>query len=79
MSTPSSVLSIVIMALLAVSRISHAEESEPLAEDFLLFVEEWADEQGDIVMPEDAELAQGPSQSLRKAEVGDTWLEEGHD
>ncbi|WP_226647920.1 hypothetical protein [Microbulbifer variabilis] len=33
-----------------------AEELEPLDEDFLMFVGEWADEQGDIQAPESLEV-----------------------
>jgi len=40
-----------------------AGEMAPLEEDFLLFLGEWADEQGDVLVPEESDLWLGKSQS----------------
>ncbi|WP_413664970.1 hypothetical protein ACG1BZ_06925 [Microbulbifer sp. CNSA002] len=79
MGTLRSVLFIISMCALVFPGTTEAEEAEPLPEEFLLFLEEWVDEQGDVVIPEDPELVQGPGQPQEGTKSKDIWLGDSHD
>ncbi|AWF80624.1 hypothetical protein BTJ40_07260 [Microbulbifer sp. A4B17] len=79
MDTPRSVLFNLLMCTLILSDTARSKESEPLPEDFLFFLEEWVDDKGDVLIPEDPELAQGSIQLQEDASISDVWLGGNHD
>ncbi|WHI46226.1 hypothetical protein ACJJIW_13035 [Microbulbifer sp. JMSA004] len=79
MDTLRSVLFIISMCALIFPGITEAEDAEPLPEEFLLFLEEWVDQQGDVVIPEEPELVQGRRQTQEDTKSRDIWLGDSHD
>ncbi|WP_020411788.1 hypothetical protein ACJJIG_01725 [Microbulbifer sp. SSSA007] len=67
MGTPLKEGKFLFVVLLLCGVAVKGAEMEPLEEDFLLFLGEWVDERGDVLVPEESELwPESPQNEVRR-------------